>query len=557
MRKPSISTGALVGALLTAPLIAVLFLAGRLFGVPFVPFDIFDWLARVLPGAVVTIGIDLIVDVVTLLGLGLSEAAKAAEQALAVAIFLLTGVVVGAVLFGIYRARPTSSRYLPAVLLGLALGLIALLISLTVNTTATTSPLVSGIWILLAFVAWGAAFAWVHNRLSAPLASAAGSAAEVSTMQRLDRRRFLVRVGSATAIITVVGTGLGALLRGEGRGRLADGAPVDAPVDALVDGPVDAPVQALWSQRNPLPNAGAEVEPAPGTRPEFTLPSDHYRIDINLLPPTVDGAEWRLRVGGLVGVPREFTLDELRSYEAMHQFITLSCISNPLGGDLIDTTRWTGVSMQRLLPDLGLAEDATHLRISSVDDFYEYVSLETIEADDRVMLAYQWDGLPLPTENGYPLRIYIPDVYGMKQPKWIDRIEAVNGWAEGFWVERGWDEQAQVRSTSVIDTVAAEAPVSSAGGETLIPVGGIAFAGARGISRVEVQVDDGDWQEAQLREPLSDLTWVIWRYEWPFEEGQHTFTVRCFDGNGDLQIVERNPVRPGGATGLSSESVRL
>ena len=114
---------------------------------------------------------------------------------------------------------------------------------------------------------------------------------------------------------------------------------------------------------------------------------------------------------------------------------------------------------------------------------------------------------------------------------------------------RGWDEDALMRATSVVDTVATNMMIMEADDETLVPVGGMAHAGDRGISKVEVRVDDGEWQEAQLREPLSETTWVLWRFDWPFEEGEHTFAVRCFDGNGDLQITESNPVRPSGATG--------
>jgi DMSO/TMAO reductase YedYZ molybdopterin-dependent catalytic subunit len=130
----------------------------------------------------------------------------------------------------------------------------------------------------------------------------------------------------------------------------------------------------------------------------------------------------------------------------MHQFVTLSCISNPVGGDLTGTTRWTGVSLQRLLPDLRLAPNATHLKIRSADGFYEIVPLEVITSDKRVMLTYAWDGVPLPREHGFPLRIYLPGLYGMKQPKWIESIEATDHWEPGYWVVRGWDKVARMKA---------------------------------------------------------------------------------------------------------------
>jgi DMSO/TMAO reductase YedYZ molybdopterin-dependent catalytic subunit len=167
------------------------------------------------------------------------------------------------------------------------------------------------------------------------------------------------------------------------------------------------------------------------------------------------------------------------------------------------------------------------------------------------MLCYEWDGVPLTREHGFPLRIYIPDLYGMKQPKWIESIEALDHWEAGYWVKRGWDKTAHMKATSVIDAVAMDMTIIHAGQKTVIlPIGGIAHAGARGISKVELQVDGGPWQAAALRRPLSELTWVIWRYDWAFEHGKHTFTVRCFDGAGTLQIISVSPPEPSGATGL-------
>lgn len=555
-------TGALVGLLVTAALVAVLFLTHRALGAPFVPFDLFDWLARVLPGSVVTFGIDAIVDTILVLNLGsVSDVAKTAEQALAIGLFLLGGLVAGASLFAATGRRGASHALVPASVFGVVLGIGALLVSLSVNAQTSARPLISGLWLVLVFFVWGFALARSRDRLAAadrvarrtPKAgegAAAGRRASSSTeascasVERLDRRRFLMRLGGATALITVAGTGIGALLRDE-----------EAPLLAgVVEG--QASPSGAWSTNNPLPNAGASLAPAPGTRPEFTPLEEHYRIDINTRVPSVDEAGWALRVTGLVDGPREFTLEALRRYQPLHQFVTLACISNRLGGDLISTTRWTGVSLQRLLPDLGLADEATHLRITSVDGFFEIVALETILSDERVMLTYAWDGLPLPQRNGFPLRIYVPDVYGMKQPKWIDSIEAIDGWEAGYWVRRGWDADARMRATSVIDTVATDMMIEE-NQRMLVPVGGIAHAGARGIDRVEVRVDDGEWREARLRRPLSGTTWVIWRYDWLFEAGRHTLTVRCVDGNGQAQVAERNPVRPSGATGLLSEEVML
>jgi DMSO/TMAO reductase YedYZ molybdopterin-dependent catalytic subunit len=192
-----------------------------------------------------------------------------------------------------------------------------------------------------------------------------------------------------------------------------------------------------------------------------------------------------------------------------------------------------------------------HIKISSADGFFEIVEIQEILDDPRVMLAYEWDGVPLTTSHGFPLRIYLPDRYGMKQPKWITDFEFIDAWEEGYWVKRGWDEFATVKTTSVIDTIAVDAAYTE-GENLMVPIGGIAYAGSKGISRVEVRVDDGEWQQATLRDPLSELTWVVWRFDWAFESGGHTITVRAFEGDGTEQIEERASQRPSGATGYHS-----
>jgi len=534
--KPRVSTGALIGALFTAPLIAAFFLGWKLAGLPFAPFEVFDWVARMLPGSIVTAGIDTMVKVIAALNLGSTDtAAKAAEQLMAIGGFLVAGVIAGAIVFAILRARENVSAYHFTLTLAAVAGVAVWFISQSLARATTASPLIRGLWIHAAFLGWGAAIGWVHNRLRAEPVTAAQDAG-TAYVERIDRRRFLIRLGGATAVITVSGTALGALL-----GR---------PERAVVG-------NERWSANNPLPNARARVAPAPGTRPEFTPLEDHYRIDINTFPPVVREEGWRLKVSGLLERPLELTLAELRRYAPIHQFVTLSCISNLIAGDLIGTTRWTGVSLQRLLPDLKPRPNATHLKIRSADGFFEVVALETIKNDDRVMLAYAWDGVPLTVEHGFPLRIYIPDLYGMKQPKWIESIEATDRWEEGYWIVRDWDKEARMKATSVIDTVAVNGKVTDAEGRTLVPVGGIAHAGARGISKVEVRVDEGEWHEASLRMPLSGTTWVIWRYDWPFQPGAHTFTVRCYDGEAALQVAEPSPPHPSGATGLHRSRATL
>ncbi len=535
-KKPNILTGAIVGLLMTAPLIAVFYLADVLAGLPFVPFDLFDWFGRNLPGDVLTIGIDTMVDAIIALNLGeTSSAAKTIEQIIGLSMMMGVGIVAGGLLYFILPR--VQSAYPVGIGLGLFIGVIMALISASVNLTATTGPVVSAVWIVSAFVVWGAGLAWVYtDLLKITPASAEGEA----SVQQVGRREFLVRIGAATATLTVIGAGLGAVLNTR----------TDETTTTTTGTEGEALVQA--------PNLEGGLEPAPGTRPEYTPLEDHYRIDISSRPPRIEEEEWRMDVNGLVAAPLAISLADLRdNYDPVDQFVTMSCISNRLGGTLISTTRWTGIPLHLLLDDWNLDDSATHLKVTAADNFDEWVEIDLIRRDERVMLAYAWDGQPLTSENGFPLRIYIPDHYGMKMPKWITGIEVTDAWGEGYWVRRGWSEQALVRTTSVVDTVAVDNIVTAEDGAMLIPVGGIAYSGAKGISKVEVQVNEGEWLEAQLRTPLSETTWVIWRYDWPFEAGEHTFRVRTYDAAGMMQIIETNGVRPDGATGIHSRNARV
>jgi DMSO/TMAO reductase YedYZ molybdopterin-dependent catalytic subunit len=535
IKKPGILAGLFVGLMLTLVLTMVFYLGWKLVGLPFVPFDIFDWVTRVLPGQIIATGIDTMVKVIRSLNLGPTAAtAKLAEQAMAVGGMVVAGMIVGAIFFAVERVLYGYSARALGLALGLVAGIPIMLLSQHLNKASEIPPLVNTAWILLAFLAWGAAIGWVNRRLFATVRRIDDSA-EQASVKRIDRRRFLVRLGGTTALITVAGAVVGRL-------------------SGIASRQSEERKKLLWSSNHPLPNADAEVKPVSGTRPEFTPLERHYRIDINTTPPTINEAQWKLKIKGLVEKPLELTLDELRAYEPMHQFITLACISNPVGGDLIGTTRWTGVSLQRLLPNWHIKPEATHLKIRAADGFYEVVALETIKSDEQVMLAYEWDGVPLLAEHGFPLRIYVPNTYGMKLPKWIESIEVTDHWEPGYWVTRGWDKAAQMKTTSVIDTVGVNMNIVGADARTIVPIGGIAHAGSRGISKVEVQMDDGPWQPAALRQPLSQLTWVIWRYDWPFQRGKHTFTVRCYDGAGVVQSAVPTPMEPDGAAGLHSKT---
>ena len=541
-RGYGVGAGLLDATMVTAALIGILYFGWTVIGLPFAPFDVFDFLTRVLPGRLIAFGIHAMVATIHGLHLGpTATTAKAAEQSMGVIGLFVMGLVAGTVLYGLIRALRGRCDVVLGLAFGLALGVPVALISHLIGRTATTPPAANALWLLAIFLLWGLVIGRASRRL-VPVGEAVAPAQEggesAASVERIDRRRFLIRLAGSTAAITVAGAVVGELAAANHRKMMLTALP-----------------RELWSTTHPLPNTDAAVKPVPGTRPEFTPLERHYRIDINTIPPTINEREWRLNITGLVEKPLALPLDELRSYEPLDQFITLACISNPVGGDLIGTTRWTGVSLQHLLPALGLKPNASHLKISAADGFFEVVSIEKIKDDERVMLAYAWDGVPLLAEHGFPLRIYIPNVYGMKQPKWITAIEVTDHWEPGFWVERGWNKVAEMKATSVIDVVGMNMDVIQAGQhKTIVPIGGIAHAGARRISKVELQMDEGPWQPAMLRTPLSGTTWVLWRYDWPFQHGNHTFTVRCYDGHGTAQIVTSAPPEPDGASGLYNKT---
>lgn len=540
-RKPSIWMGTLIGALVTLPLMAMMFIGEKFAGLPFLPFDFFNWIARVLPGGLLTFGIDTMVDTLIAVGYGdnLDAAAKNSEQLMALIIFWLMGVVAGTIFVAVMnRTAFRQISYTPGIILGAIVGLPLLLISLNVNISSTAPTYMQITWHILLYVGYGIVFGWAYHEIAYTLLEKGKVDAQV---QGIDRRQFMVRVGGASAVLTVVGAGLGSFLTNGSNSTT----------------PASSGEVVLNPEMGDLPNANSSVIPAAGTRPELTPVENHYRIDISSGLPAMP-EDYTLPITGLVTNEVQWTLDEIRAMPSRDDYLTMACISNRIGGSLISTVKWTGVSFQHILEQIQPTEDAVALKIMGADNFDEYVSLDLIRQDERIMLAYAFDDADLPLRNGYPLRIHIPDRYGMKQPKWIRSIEVVSVHEPGYWVRRGWSEHAIVNATSVVDTVATSAIYSDDSGQMFVPIGGIAWAGDRDIARVEVSVDEGDWVEAELREPISERTWTIWRYDWAFAEGQHTFAVRCYeaptDGQSDptLQITTPRGVRPDGATGIHS-----
>lgn len=557
--QPSLKIGALFGLLVSLPILAIQAVASALFGTAFLPFVVFDFIARVAPGFVITQSIDAMVAVLAGLGLSVADTAKTVEQMIGIVLVVIVAAVVGQIVFALKRNTDFEA-------VGVGVGLISALLFcimlIVVNPQVRAGIGINFIWGVVSVVSLAALIDWGYEQLTAK-----PTVPEGMTVEQNERRQFLVRTGTTSAAVTVVGAGLAGVLNTalprESVSEFSGSTSLGGSDDNTYQTPQEA-VEALdASSYQPIGgeiagivgsfavgNADAELEPAPGTRPEVTPLDDHYQIDINSIPPRLDENDWRLLVTGLVDNPREFTLRELvEDFDQVDEWVTLACISNFIGGDLIGTTRWTGLRLADLLDAVGVQDRASHIRMDGADGFFEYLALDLVRSDERIMLAYAWDGQALKQKHGFPLRIWLPDHYGMKQPKWLTSLDVIDEGGNGYWVRRGWSATALMNQTSVVDTVAVDDAFEE-DGQMYIPIGGIAHAGDRSISKVEVRVDGGQWIEAEIREPLSDVTWVLWRYDWPLQEGNHRFEVRSVDGEGEPQSERNRVVRPDGATGI-------
>jgi DMSO/TMAO reductase YedYZ molybdopterin-dependent catalytic subunit len=310
----------------------------------------------------------------------------------------------------------------------------------------------------------------------------------------------------------------------------------------------------------PVPTRTVTVPPAalsqvPGHTPFVTPNADFYRIDTALFVPRVDAADWRLRVTGLVEREVEIDLEELLAQDHVEALVTLACVSNPVGGDLVGNAVWTGWPVRELLARAGVLPEADMVLSRSVDGFTAGTPLEVLTDDRDALVAVAMNGQPLPPEHGYPVRLVVPGLYGyVSATKWVTELKVTRFDAdEGYWTPRGWSERGPIKTASRIDVPRSGGVEPSEDGT--VTVAGAAWAQHRGISRVEVRVDDGVWSEAELlAEPTVDA-WRLWRWAWPASPGAHTLTVRATDGEGQVQTDALAPPAPDGATGWHSVQV--
>jgi DMSO/TMAO reductase YedYZ molybdopterin-dependent catalytic subunit len=347
----------------------------------------------------------------------------------------------------------------------------------------------------------------------------------------LDRRRFIGGAGAVFAL-AMMGAGAGRILIERTR--------------RLIAGREEVVLPFASDPAPPLPAAASLA--VPGITPIITPNADFYRIDTApIAPPTVDLSEWTLSITGLVDRPVTIDFADLSDMRMVERVITIACVSNQVGGDLIGTATWLGTPLADLLRRAGVRPEASQVVGRSVDGFTVGFPVDAVFDGRDALVAIGMNGEPLPFEHGFPARLIVAGLYGyVSATKWLSEIELTTWDAfDAYWVPRGWSKEGPIKTQSRIDTPRR--------GTRLQPgpvrVAGVAWAPTRGIDRVELRMVGGPWVEAELAEPVGDDVWRQWTAEVEVTPGTHQFQVRATDGTGATQTEEISPVAPDGATG--------
>ncbi len=432
-----------------------------------------------------------------------------------------------------------------------------------IDTLQHAGKVVEELGLIVAMVAalggLGAAWAWTsrrwHFQYSALVFAAAGWLVVTAVLLPISGIGFLglddgpttpLIWGALFAVYGVVvqlgGDGIdSAIAPDQGRRRMLGVLPVT--IGAVSVGVLALRLVPDWYQAifNP-PEAGLS-----GASPALTPVQNFYVVSKNFSDPSVDAQGWRLSVGGLVDRPLSLTLADLRGLPGATQYVTMECISNNVGGGLMSTGSFSGVRLRDLLAMARPKATGSWAAFKAVDGYAESLPMSLIQGAPEILVAYDLDGAPLPMGHGFPARMLIPGHYGMKGPKWLEAIDLVDHESGGYWEQQGWDHNAVIRTTARFDV--------PHDGDTVklgtIVLAGVAFAGTRGIQKVEYSTDGGGtWSPADFATPLSPLTWVLWQASWtPTREGAYRLLVRATDGGGALQDSHSAPSYPTGAAG--------
>ena len=374
----------------------------------------------------------------------------------------------------------------------------------------------------------GAVVLWGLIRMLRPEQSAGSSAARAD--EAPSRRAFFAWTGVAVATGVFATIAAGA--------RRAGGAAVEAVRSALR-------LPAPATPAPPVP-AGAELD-IPGLASVVTPNDQFYRIDTAIIVPEVDPADWSLRIYGMVENEVVLTWDELLALPLGESWTTLACVSNEVGGTLIGNAKWLGHPIRSLLERARPTADADMVLSRSIDGFTASTPLEVLTDDRDAILAIGMNDDPLPLEHGFPVRMVVPGLYGyVSATKWVVELEVTRfDLARAYWTDRGWSERGPIKLESRIDVPRKAQGLKA--GDTVIA--GVAWQQHVGISGVQVQIDEGEWQDARLAAAISDDTWVQWSMPWNAKVGDHLLRCRAVSATGEIQTSERAQPAPDGASG--------
>jgi DMSO/TMAO reductase YedYZ molybdopterin-dependent catalytic subunit len=294
---------------------------------------------------------------------------------------------------------------------------------------------------------------------------------------------------------------------------------------------------------------------------EITPNNEFYITTYSSKVPTIDANAFVLRVEGLVEKPYTLTMKELQEMKDKREFVTLQCIGNPVGGDSIGNALWEGVTLKKIIQKAAPKAGPVKTVFYSEDGYTDSIPYSLSLSDD-VFLAFKMNGEDLPKVHGYPVRAIVPGIYGMKNVKWLSKIELVNFDFKGYWEKKGWSDEAiiPVKAQILMPMEGKKIPLGN------YVIGGVAFGGRYGISKVQISIDGGEsWQDAEMKEPLSKWAWALWSYQWkPAKEGKFTIKVRGFDRTGKVQGSEaqktslfRSRAFPDGTNGIHSVNVTV
>ena len=415
---------------------------------------------------------------------------------------------------------------------------------------AQRNPFSSTGWAIVAALAAAAAGA-LTVRVALGIASMPQASTDVDGVAPADsfpaRRAFLGLTGAAAVAAVGVST-LGRSLRN------------DRSVEAVRQ-QVSLPPAGGATASGAFATTGVVAKATPATALDavpsissYITPSKtFYRIDNALVVPQVDPKKWKLAIGGLVDRPFELTYDDILAMDLVEKTVTLSCVSNPVGDKYVGNAVWRGVPLTTLLERAGVQPAGKQIVGISVDDFDASFPTELAYDGRTALLAVGMNGEPLPVIHGFPARLVVAGLYGyVSAVKWLQEIRLVDDDYEAYWIPRGWSKLGPIKTQSRIDV-----PRSSKVAAGNIAIGGVAWAPGKGIAKVEVQIDNGEWQSCTVGGATSDETWVQWKLDWDAKPGKHTIRVRATDKTGYTQGAKQVAPEPNGAEGQHAVSVTV